>query len=148
MDNSTIVKGLNDLLARTYDAELGFKKVRDKSNTPALRAFFSQKANQRYDFGHQIKDLITRYGGEINKGGTLAGDVHRTWIDIVSAFTGQDDESILEEVARGEETSLDDYNDMLDNDDLPTDVRNVLEWQRNSIERNIYRVEMREDVVS
>ena len=63
---------------------------------------FEEYAKQRYDFGHQIKNEIKALGGEVNKGGTIAGTLHRAWMDFRASITDNDEPAILNEAIRGE----------------------------------------------
>ncbi|MBC7556216.1 MAG: PA2169 family four-helix-bundle protein, partial [Chryseobacterium sp.] len=88
----------------------------------------------RYDFGHEIKPLIAKYGGTPIKGTSIAGDLHRTWIAIRNAFTSGD-KAIYEECIRGEEAFSKEYGDMLMNYDLPEDVKSVVKKQKDSVDK-------------
>ena len=56
---------LNDLLEKTYDAEKGFKKAAENVKNEALKNYFSKKAQERYDFGHELKSEIKSFGQEV-----------------------------------------------------------------------------------
>jgi len=146
MTKETVINELNDLLTRNYDAEKGYINIQNETTDPQLRAFFREKIANRYQFGHQIKDLIRAYGGEPDKGGSLKGKLHRTWIDIKANMTNDDPEALLEEIERGEESFLETYEDMLENKDLPSDVRRVIQRQYHSARITLNRVEKLEDI--
>ena len=78
---------LNALLEKTYDAEKGFKKAAENVENPALKNYFQTKAQQRYDFGHELKSEIKSYGQDVDKGGSLIGDAHRAWMDVKKVFS-------------------------------------------------------------
>lgn len=145
MDNTKIVDGLNDLLTKNYDAEKGFKEVAKKVNDIKLRSFFTNRANQRYNFGHEIKNLIILLGGTPDKGTSTKGDLHRTWFKIREAFTLSKEEALLEEVERGEKASLNAYNDFLKNE-LPLNVKTAIEGQRDLIKMTLEKADLLEDV--
>jgi hypothetical protein len=46
-----ITNRLNELLARTYDAEKGYKLAQEKVNNISVKKFLSDKVQQRYNFG-------------------------------------------------------------------------------------------------
>lgn len=138
---SKVISELNTLLARNYDAERGFKEAAENVDHPLLKDFFIGSASQRYDFGHQIKDEIYKVGGEPNKGTSGSGDLHRAWMNLKDLFTSQDGKAMLEECDRGEKAALDDYNKVLEDDNLPSDTRKVIMLQRETITQNILHVE-------
>ena len=147
MDKEKIVSELNSLITKNYDAEEGYKKVADKSDNPVLRSYYLNKSSNRYTYGHQIKDLIADLGGEVEKGTSAAGDLHRTWIDLKALFSFHIEEALLEEVERGEAASLHDYDEFLKLEDLPTNVRRVISYQRHNIARSLRQADKLEDQV-
>ena len=108
MDNDKVVSLLNELLTKNYDAEKGYKEVGEKIEHVSLKSYFENQAQNRYDFGHQIKALISKYGGEPDKGTSITGDLHRFWISIRDAFTNGD-KAIYAEAIRGEEAFSEEY---------------------------------------
>lgn len=125
---------LNDLLEKTYDAEKGYKKAAEKTDNNVLKSFFTQKSQQRYDFGHELKAEITSFGQEVAKGGSIKGAAHRAWMDVKTLFSSDDKESILEEVIRGEKAAIADYKDVLAERNLPPSTATLLTQQMNQIQ--------------
>lgn len=109
MKKSDVIDVLNDLIAKNYDAEEGYKEVGEMTANPNLKAYLFSCAQQRYDFGHELKSEISRLGGEVNKGTTILADIHRAWIKLKDAFSSNDEVALLEEVQRGEENALNEY---------------------------------------
>ncbi len=137
MNNSKAIEALNDLLARTYDAESGYKDAAKNASNPNLEKMFSANAEQRYTFGHEIKDCITNLGGTPQKGQTVAGQAHQVWMDVRSAFSSNDDEAVLKEVNRGEEYAIEAYDNALQNLPIGTPEYDRIVAQRNQI-RSVY----------
>lgn len=131
---------LNELLEKNYDAEKGYKKAADDVKNPTLSSFFKDYANQRYNFGHELKSEIRRLGGEPDKGSSVASNLHRTWIDIKSTFTGKDPEAVVEECIRGERAALDDYEDTLRDTKLPSSSRELVQRQHDQIQAAVNRL--------
>jgi len=103
------VNELNTLISRNYDAEEGFKLAAEKAKSPGLKDYFIRRSKMHYDFGHDIKGEIKNLGGEIDKGTSIKGDLHRTWLNIKSAVAGDTDEALVEECLRGQKTAEEDY---------------------------------------
>ena len=131
---------LNELLEKNYDSEKGFKNAAEDVKNAKLKEFFEQKAKQRYDFGHELKSEIKNLGETPDKGTSLTGDAHRAWMDLKSAFTSDNEEAVLEEAVRGEKAAVEDYNDVINNSELPPSTANLLIKQRNAIERTLNEV--------
>ena len=137
---------LNDLLEKNYDAEKGYKKAAENAKHGALKTYFSRKSQERYDFGHQIKSELKNFGKEPDKGGSVTGAAHRTWMEVKSWFSADDDEAMLEEAIRGEKASVDEYNEVLKETALPGSTKQMLETQKNTIEHSLTNIKRMEDL--
>lgn len=137
---------LNDILEKTYDAEKGFKKAAENVKNPSLKSFFESKAQQRYDFGHELKNEISSFGQEIDKGDSLTGKAHRAWMDVKSFFSNDDDEAMLEEAIRGEKATIEEYDEVLQETSLPSSTASILRNQRSSIESGLSKIKRLEDL--
>lgn len=136
---------LNNLLTKSYDAEAGYKKAAEKVNNAGLKNFFKNRAQDRYNFGHEIKEEVRSFDQEVDKGTSFTADAHRAWMDIKSAFTSDTDEAVLEEAIRGEKASVEEYNEILAETSLPNSTRAILEKQRNSIQNALNEVKALEE---
>ncbi|WP_299257729.1 PA2169 family four-helix-bundle protein [uncultured Aquimarina sp.] len=137
---------LNDLLEKTYDAEKGFKKAAENTEHSGLKNYFTQKSQERYDFGHELKTEIKSVGQEIDKGGSITGSAHRAWMDIKSFLSSDNEESMLEEAIRGEKSALEEYNDVLSESTLPPTTQTVLTQQKNKILQGLSSIKRLEDL--
>jgi uncharacterized protein (TIGR02284 family) len=141
-------KRLNELLEKNYDAEKGYKKAAEIVENERLVNFFNEQAQNRYDFGHELKSEIRNHGEEPDKGGSATGSAHRTWMDIKTTFTSNDEEAILEEVQTGEEKALEEYNEIIADTTLPPSTQRILEKQRDSVQEALRSAKNFEVVVS
>lgn len=144
--NEKIGNRLNDLLEKNYDAEKGYKKAAENTDNSLLKNFFNRKAQERYDYGHEIKSEIKSFGEKPDKGGSVTGSVHRGWMDVKALFSTDDAESMLEEAIRGEKASVDEYEDVLRETSLPVSTREILLKQKNAIYSDLNRVKRLEDI--
>jgi len=146
MENTNVINALNDLSARTYDAEAGYKQAAESVTHPKLKSLCNELAEQRYSFGHEIKDCISNLGGTPQTGGSIEGKAHQVWMDIKTAFTTNEDAAILKEINRGEETALEAYEAALDSIQIGTPLYDQLVAQRNQIRTNNQRIESLESI--
>lgn len=137
---------LNDLLEKNYDAEKGFKMASDNAKHAGLKSYFSNKAQERYNFGHQIKTELRNFGEEPDKGGSVTGAAHRTWMEVKSWFSADNDESMLEEAIRGEKASVEEYHDVLQETTLPASTKEILTTQKSKIEQGLSNIKRLEDI--
>ncbi|ARN78339.1 hypothetical protein BST97_10255 [Nonlabens spongiae] len=137
---------LNNLLEKNYDAEAGYKTAKENVKSTRLKDFFASQAQERYNFGHELKDEIKSFGQEPDKGTSVAGDAHRAWMNIKSTFSTDNEESVLEEAIRGEKAAVEEYNEVINDSTLPASTRNVLTKHRDNIQSALNKVEQMEDI--
>ncbi|HKK38366.1 MAG TPA: PA2169 family four-helix-bundle protein [Cryomorphaceae bacterium] len=129
-ETQDIVHDLNDLLTRNYDAEKGYLKAAEKVDNEGLKGYMKSRAESRYNFGHELKDIIRGLGGKVHKGTSFEGDAHRMWMNLKDTLTSGD-KAIYQECIRGEESFIDTYREMLKDDSLPESLRALLSRQLN-----------------
>ena len=141
---------LNELLERTYDAEKGYRKAAEKVDNNTIKEFFEKSADQRYNFGKELKAEIVSFGQSPEKGGSTKGTLHRSWIDFKALFSSNNEETMLEEVNRGEKEAIDTYNDILQDKNfvLPPSTESLLMRHRNAIRKNLETANIFETAVS
>ena len=69
-------------------------------------------------------------------------------MDIKSTFTSNDEEAILNEVQRGEEKAVEEYDEIINDITLPPTTQNLLTKQRESIKSALQSAKNFEVVVS
>lgn len=142
----TISSKLNDLLERTYDAEKGFKKAAENTEHTYLKRYFERKSLERQSFAIELNNEIRSFGETPEKSGSFEGAAHRTWMDIKAMFSVDNDESMLEEAIRGENTALNDYNDVINDHGLPLSTQSILIRQRDAIASDLQAIKRLEDL--
>ncbi len=140
-----LIEGLNDLLEKTYDAELGYANAKKNTEVARLKTFFGARSQQRFQYAESLKNLITKLGGTPIKEGSLIGQAHRAWIDFKTALAFSDEEAVLEECERGEEASLKAYDEFFNTYKLNSEVAAEILKQRNGIARSLRKVEILEE---
>lgn len=145
-NHDKLVDNLQELLEKNYDAQKGFTKAMEDAKNPRLKGFLKQQAAQRSRFSNELTDELRNLNAEPKESGSFTGDMHRTWIDIKSAVTGDDDEAVLEECIRGEKASWDEYEDKLKNQEFPPNISSVLNKQASEIHNTLSKVKTLEDI--
>lgn len=143
-----IAEKLNDLLEKNYDTEKGYKYAAENVKDPELKSFFNERAQERYDFGHELKSEIRNYGESPDKGSSVAGDLQRSWMNLKASFTSSKEEPILQEMVRGEKAAIEEYNDVMNDENLPASTKNLLMKQRNAITAALNKVKSMEQRTS
>ena len=113
----------------------GLPHLRRQRQEPDLQAFFIQKAERCREGAVQLQQIVREMGGDPETGGSMSGAMHRFWLDIRGAISGMDDHAILDECERGEDSAKQAYEEAL-KEDLPGDVRRVIENQYREVKTN------------
>lgn len=139
---------LNELLIKNYDAEKGYLNAAENVENSTLKIFFKRRASERSEFAKEIRTEILRYGEEPKDSGSFKGTMHRNWMSLKSLFSTNDEEAILEEAIRGEEASLEEYEDILKDRNMPPTIDSMLFKQKNAIQSAINTEKVHEELVS
>ncbi|HAP95666.1 ferritin-like domain-containing protein [Epilithonimonas hominis] len=133
--NNPTVSTLNDLLQITNDRIEGFNKVEDKvwEKYPNLKSDYNNMVDQSQKMRLELKSLISERNGDADDSTTVAGGLHRTWIDVKNAFSSDNAESTLENVTFGENAAIEAYEKALDSGDLCPESSRVVQDQLHSL---------------
>ncbi|KMY86779.1 hypothetical protein BUMB_01069c [Candidatus Paraburkholderia calva] len=134
-----VVSVLNDLVEISNDGEEGFLKAVENTRDPSLKLLFQSRAEACSASARELKELVQCLGGKPETGGSMAGALHRGWVDVKSTVTGHSDHAVLAECERGEDAAKKNYRQALDKD-LPADIRAVVERQYQGVLENHDRI--------
>jgi len=126
---------LNDLVETSKDGEQGFRTAAKDTKDAELREVFLKRAENCAKGAADLQQLISRLGGDPQERGSIAGAVHRGWVNLKAAATGRSDLAILEECERGEDVAKARYRKALE-EKLPDDVRLIVQQQYDGVQRN------------
>ena len=128
-DNDNVISTLNNLIETCKDGQNGFQTAADGVKNGELKTLFHTYSQQRAAFAGELQQEVRRLGGDPEKTGSLAATLHRGWIDIKSAVTGEDESAVISECERGEDSAKRNYEDALADDTLPGNIRAIVERQ-------------------
>ena len=128
MQNDQAVSVLNNLVETCKDGEQGFKAAAEGVKDPALKAKFLQYSRERAQMSSELQAEVRRLGGDPEKSGSMSASLHRGWLGIKSAVTGQDDHAILAEAERGEDVAKAAYENAL-KEALPASAQTLVQQQ-------------------
>lgn len=144
--HKNLVNNLQELLEKNYDAEKGFAKAMKDAKNTRLKSFLQTQAAQRGRFANELNQEIRNLNETPKEGGSTTGSLHRTWINIKTALTGDNDEAVLEECIRGEKASVEEYEERLKENNFPPKVQSVLNNQLGEIRGTLSKVKTLEDI--
>lgn len=124
-----------ELVETLKDGERGFasaaEKVRD-SDHPEWAPLLQRLSEQRAGFHREIVALGHDYGEDVDESGTLAATVHRGWISVKDALTGDDAGGVLKAAVTGEDHAVSEYEKALQQD-LSPGFREVVSRQHAAV---------------
>ena len=136
MENVTnTVSVLNDLIEINNDRVAGFEKALADINDENidLKALFQTYTAQSRKFSQELTVLSAQHGGDGETGNSIAGTLHRAWIDVKALFGGSDRESILNEAERGEDAIKAAYRQAIASGSLTADTLDTVTTQASEI---------------
>ncbi len=135
MNSEDTVDTLNTLIETCKDGEYGFRTSAERADSAALQQTLRARADGCQRAAAELHQLVTQHGGTPETGGSAGGSMHRGWVSIKTALSGNKDLAVLEECERAEDAALDQYRDCLE-EDLAPEVRLVIEKQFEGAKRN------------
>ena len=126
---------INDLIEINNDRVAGFEKVIADINDENvdLKALFQKYATQSRKYGLELAALVGD-ASEVETGNSVAGTLHRAWIDVKSLFGGSDRASILSEAERGEDAIKKAYKEALSGGELPSSAMETVTTQAQGVQ--------------
>ena len=139
MANDDLISTLNNLIETCKDGEEGFRTAADGVKNSDLRTLFLTYSQQRAQFAAELQNEVRHLGGDPEERGSVAASLHRGWINIKSAVTGEDEGAVISECERGEDSAVRNYQSAL-NEDLPANIRSTVERQYTQVKEAHDRV--------
>lgn len=136
MEKSDIINTLNTLIETAKDGEYGFQLCAEHANSAAIKQVFLTRAKDCSLAAAELQDLVRMHGGKAETDGSTSGSMHRGWVSLKGTLAGYSDLNMLEEAERGEDAALKRYRAALEEEDLPAEVRSVVEIQFEGAQRN------------
>ena len=138
---------LREILQKNEDAVKGYEKAAENSKEIGLQSYFQNKSKERLNFISSLRAALPNInlgGREIE--GSATGAVHRTWMDVKAFFSGDNDEAMLEEAIKGDKAAVEEYEEILDDIDLPPSAAEIIRQQMNWIKKDLTEIRTMEDV--
>jgi uncharacterized protein (TIGR02284 family) len=132
-DKKEIASTINNLIETLKDGEKGFKEAAEVVSDPQLKSLFTEYSQHRSRFASELQAEARSIGeAEPETGGSVAGAMHRGWINLKSAITSKEESAILAECERGEDSAVQEFEKAM-RSDLPSPVRDIVSRQYSGI---------------
>ncbi len=118
---------LEALSKLNFDRTKGYQNAKEDTQDADLLALFSFYEQQSTKFKSDLNAEIIKYGGEVPDDQSFLSDIHQAWMDLKSAVTGKDRDSVLSSCEFGEQTIVKGYEEALEYDSNDTRLPDALE---------------------
>ena len=125
-----------NLIQTLENGKEGFDKAAEKladSDRPEVAAKFREFAQQRASMSDELKQIAVAYRDDPDQRSTLPGALHRGWMSVKDALTGDDADAVIGAAETGEDHAVEQYRDALESDISP-EFRPVVARQMASVE--------------
>jgi uncharacterized protein (TIGR02284 family) len=128
-----VISTLNRLIELNRDDQKGYQEAAEKIQSAQIKTFCFEQSRSRARFVGELQPLVLSLGDEPENTGTVAGALHRGWMDLKSALGGGD-QAILAATETSEHQSSNEYKEALAKN-LPANVRELVERQFHSVQQ-------------
>jgi len=129
MTASSAASILEELVETLEDGREGFKKAADKLEDDGhheLAQKMAQYSDQRARLSAELREIALVDGIDVEDKGTVAAALHRGWMAIADAVSGDDPHAVLAVAESGEDHAVAEFEKALGNADLPASWRPVI----------------------
>lgn len=128
-------KAAKDLVETLKDGQKGFAASAEKladSERPEWATTLRRLEQQRVQFAQEIVGMGHDYGDDVDTSGSALAAVHRGWLSLKDALTGDKPSGVLDAAVQGEDHAVSEYDKAL-KEDLSDGFRTVVQRQRGEI---------------
>lgn len=142
-----ILEKLNNLLLMNYGAEKMYLEALELATDDNLKAFFRERGFERNEFGRQLRAEIEKLNGKPKQFSTLSADLNSIWLHFKNNLLLNNETDLMEEIYKLKDLTIERYNKLLMEINLPLSVCKILVKQRDSIYTNMNAMKREEEFV-
>jgi uncharacterized protein (TIGR02284 family) len=124
--NDHAVKVLNSLIETTLDSANGYREAAENARSSQFSSMFSDRATRRAQLASELQQEVRSFGGAPQTDQSLTGKAHNKFVDLKNAIVGGDDKAVINEVERGEDFIKAKFQAVLDDAELPSTARELV----------------------
>lgn len=142
--HSEVVSIVNEVIETLNERVSGYKIASENVKNASFVTVFSDLMNQSNRFISELMPF-SDYSSPTEIGKGPLGTFYQGWMNLKEKITGGKVESILNDCIGGEEAAIKVYEGSLKDEELPTDLRNILEAQYGEITAAKEKLKMLKD---
>jgi uncharacterized protein (TIGR02284 family) len=127
------IKILNTLIETTLDSADGYSEAAKKAGNSSYKNLFEQWGAERRQVVASLQDQVRRLGGTPDDDGSVLAAGHRMFLRLRDTVSTKGDESVIDEVERGEDFIKAKYEAALKDDELSASVRDAVSQAYSSV---------------
>ncbi len=134
--NEKLNEVLNDLIRINHDRVEGYEKaIKELSaNDIDLKALFKRYAGESRGFANTLMAQVSANGGNPDPATTISGKIYRVWMEVRTAMSNKERESVLSSCEFGEDAAQRAYIQALEADvKMPAGIRDIIAGQKMSL---------------
>jgi uncharacterized protein (TIGR02284 family) len=126
------IKVLNSLIETTLDSADGYRQAAENAGNSQYKILFQQWSVERRQVVSDLQGQVRNLGGNPEDDGSVLAAAHRTFLELKDSVT-KDDESVVNEVERGEDFIKAKYEAALKDDELSPVARDSVSRAYKSV---------------
>ena len=146
MKDDKTLSVIKALIQTLEDGREGFEKAAEASKDAEVARVLGGFSKQRAELSAQLQTLGSTYGeSAYDQESSIAGAVHRGWIDLKAAIASDNAHAILAECERGEDHAVEEFRKASE-EELPSNVRAVIDRQAVEVKSAHDRIKQLRDL--
>ena len=119
------IKVLNSLIETTLDSADGYGQAAERAGNSSYKNLFQQWSTERRQVVNDLQGQVRVLGGTPDDDGSTLAAGHRMFLKLRDSVT-KSDESVIDEVERGEDFIKAKYEEALEDDELSAQARDAV----------------------
>ncbi|MFL1012524.1 DUF2383 domain-containing protein [Flavisericum labens] len=142
-----VLKKLNDLLVTNNELENIYEEALKASEDDSLKIFFEDRKEDRKTYNEQLILEIENLVGDSNFSKTVGKDSYKVSMNFRGLIFLKNHSLIVKEVCRIKQISINKYNALLSELNLPLSVCKLLSEQRDNIQSHMNAIKRLEHLI-
>lgn len=142
-----VINKINNLLILNYEVEKMYSDASGLVDDDRLKAFFRERAFERNESARALRKQIIKLGFEpvsFERLNRLSNRYYMIWKTIRPLLKEGNVPELLDEVCGVKQWSMDNYNSLLQEINLPLSLCKLLGSQRDRLQSNMHTIKARE----
>jgi len=119
------IRVLNSLIETTLDSADGYNQAAERASNASYQNLFREWSTERQRVVTELQGQVRSLGGNPEDDGSVLAAGHRAFLKLRDSVT-KNDESVIDEVERGEDFIKAKYETALEDQELSASVRDVV----------------------